>query len=533
MTTMPYPPTGAGEHIVRSSTDTSGHPPPRRTGLSKSRVALFEQCPKRLWLSVNRPEHSQESDSTRHVFRVGHEVGAVACAEYPEGIEIDGTQGMAHAAELTAAALAADDRVPIFEATFIHDGVAVRVDLMIPDGEGWRVAEVKSTTSVKPYQRADLATQLWVLNGCGVNVTRASVRVLDRTFVLRSPGDFAGLFVDDEDDEAVALLVDTRGQIISDAKTTLSGDEPKLGPGPHCTDPFPCSFIEYCHRHLPPPPEWPVELLPGVAGKRVARSLAERGVTDLLMVEQGTIAVPMLQRVHNATVSGTAWHGVTAIRRETDVWAYPRTFLDFESIGFAVPRWPGTRPYQQVPFQFSAHVDLGDGKLEQTGFLSMDGDDPRPACAQALAMLPDTGSVIAWNASFERTCLWQLAQIVTEHSAALRSLADRLVDLLPVARRHYYHRDMRGSWSIKAVLPTLAPELSYDQLQGARSGLEAQDVYIEALNPETNDQRRAEIRQGLVEYCARDTLAMAVLLERLQGPGCEVDDAADDATPPE
>ncbi|HEX8415151.1 MAG TPA: DUF2779 domain-containing protein, partial [Sphingomicrobium sp.] len=182
---------------------------------------------------------------------------------------------------------------------------------------------------------------------------------------------------------------------------------------------------------------------------------------------------------------------------------------------FAIPRWIGTSPYQQIPFQFSAHIDRGEGGLDHVAFLSLDGNDPREVCAKALARLPDTGAVIAWNAPFERSCLLQLANAVPEHAPALRSLAGRLVDLLPVARRHYYHRDMRGSWSIKAVLPTLAPELSYAALNGAKSGDEAQDNFLEVIHPRTSDARRAVIREGLLDYCERDTFAMVTLLARL------------------
>ena len=492
---------------------------PRRAGLSKSRIAVFEQCAKRLWLSVHRPELARESDGTKRVFRVGHEVGAAACALYPDGIEIDGNMGMAHAAEATALVMARASRVPLFEATFIHEGVAVRVDLMIPDGDGWHVAEVKSTTSVKPYQRADLATQLWVLHGFGMNVTRASVRVIDRTFVLRDHGDYRGLFVDEPAGDEVTLLMEGRGGVVERAVATLAGHEPANELGAHCTDPFQCSFDGYCRQHLPPPPPWPVGLLPGVKGKALARALAERGLDDLLVVEADAMTVPMLQRVHGATVTGIPWHDAEAIRAETQAWSYPRTFLDFESIAFAVPRWIGTSPYQQIPFQFSAHIDHGAGELEHVEFLSLDGDDPRAACARALAALPDTGAVIAWNAPFERSCLSQLASVVPEHAPALRSLASRLVDLLPVARRHYYHRDMRGSWSIKAVLPTLAPELDYALLDGTRSGVEAQDAYLEAIDPVTSLEHRELLRRGLLDYCARDTVAMAVLLTRLAKSG--------------
>ena len=208
---------------------------------------------------------------------------------------------------------------------------------------------------------------------------------------------------------------------------------------------------------------------------------------------------------------------VTGASNETDGWAYPRTFLDFETIAFAVPRWLGTSPYQQIPFQFSAHIDRGEGGLEHTEFLSTDGADPRAACAAALASLPATGAVIAWNAPFERSCLLRLASAVAQHATTLRTLADRLVDLLPVARRHYYHRDMRGSWSIKAVLPTLVPELDYATLDGTKSGVEAQDAYLELIIGETPPERRTVLRRGLLDYCRLDTMAMVVLVQRLRG----------------
>lgn len=163
---------------------------PRRPGLSKSRIAIFEQCAKRLWLSAYKPELSEESDGTRRSFGIGHDVGALACALHPDGLMIDGAEGLAAAAEATRVALEAAQRRPLFEATFIHENVVVRVDLLLPDGDGWHVVEVKSTTRVKPYQLADLATQLWVMQGCGVPVSRASIRVIDISFALREQGNY-------------------------------------------------------------------------------------------------------------------------------------------------------------------------------------------------------------------------------------------------------------------------------------------------------------------------------------------------------
>ena len=488
----------------------------RRSGLSKSRLAIFEQCAKRLWLSVNKPDAAQESNGTKRAFRIGHDVGDIACTLLPDGIMIDGANGMTAAVEATRQALFANERHPLFEATFIHEGVVVRVDLLIPDGAGWHTVEVKSTTRVKPYQRADLATQLWVMRGCGVPVTRASIRVIDMSFVLTEAGNYHELFTDEPAGDDVAEMIDTRANVVAAANATLDGPEPALSVGAHCSDPFQCSFKTYCRRDLPQSPTWPVSFLPGVGGKALARTMISEGVDDLLLVDAERTAHPLLERVRAATVSGDAYHDADGVRRDTDSWSYPRTFLDFETIALAIPRWLGTSPYQQVPFQFSAHIDRENGELEHREFLSIDGNDPRQACAEALATLPTTGAVVAWNASFERTCLLKLAAVFPRYEIVLRSLADRLVDLLPVARRHYYHRDMRGSWSIKAVLPTLAPEFDYKQLSGARSGVEAQDAYFEASDPATPDDRREVLRRGLFDYCKLDTLAMVIALKRLR-----------------
>ena len=203
-----------------------------------------------------------------------------------------------------------------------------------------------------------------------------------------------------------------------------------------------------------------------------------------------------------------------AIRAATAGWAWPRTFLDFETIAPAIPRWVGTGPFQQVPFQFSAHVESADGALDHIEFLSIDGSDPRRACAEALAGLPAEGAVVAWNMSFERSCLLGLARHCPDLAPALESLAARLVDLLPLARRHYYHRDMRGSWSIKAVLPTLA-DIGYADLVEVKSGTDAQAGWLEATDPAASAERREALRMALLDYCRRDTEAMILVLAAL------------------
>jgi len=181
-----------------------------------------------------------------------------------------------------------------------------------------------------------------------------------------------------------------------------------------------------------------------------------------------------------------------------------------------VPRWLGTRPFENLPFQFSCHVEQSDGVVSHHDFLALSGEDPSRACAEAiLSTIGPVGAIVTYNASFERGCVRGLAMRHPDLALRLHDIADRIVDLLPVVREHYYHRDMRGSFSIKAVLPARLPGLSYDALNGVADGRAAQDAYKEAVHDATPLERQAELRQQLLDYCALDTWAMVRLAQSL------------------
>jgi hypothetical protein len=484
----------------------------RLYGLSKSRITAFEQCPKRLWLSVHQPELEQDTTSAERGFDVGHEVGDVACGLLPNGIMVEATEGLGSALLTTQSLLTGACDYPIFEATLEHDGVLVRIDILEPDGAGtWRMAEVKSSTTAKPYHLGDLATQLWVARNASVQISSAAIRHIDRDFVLKREGEFDGLFADAELLEAAEPIVQARAAVVRAARETLAGAEPAIAQGPHCDTPFSCPFADYCNLPTATGPEWPVTVLP----RGGANAWLARGIDDLFDVDPAALTNPVHKRVHQATISGQAVHDVAAARAAIGAWAFPRSWLDFETIGFAVPRWVGTRPYQQVPFQFSAHIEAQDGELVHIEFLSLDGRDPRRACAELLAgRIPETGAVIAYNASFELARIVELATTFPDLQAKLLAIAERIVDLLPVTRATWYHRDQRGSWSIKAVLPTVAPELDYSGLD-VSDGFGAQEAYLEAVSETSSDARRADLDRALREYCGRDTEAMMVLARRL------------------
>lgn len=420
---------------------------------------------------------------------------------------------LASALRRTGELLASGARGPIFEGTFERDGVLVRVDILEQGANAWRMAEVKSSTSVKNYHLSDVATQVWTLEGSGLELEDACVRHINRDFVLEREGDYRGLFVDTSVADAIEPLVADRGEVVEAARAVLEGPEPEQAIGDHCTDPFECEFQSYCKRGLVEP-AWPISLLPNT-GRKLAQKWSLEGVVELTDVPPATLTNPLHARIHEATRSGTVFHDCDAALAATEAWAYPRTWLDFETIAFPVPRWLGTRPWEQIPFQFSAHVEQQDGALTHNEFLSLDGADPRESCAAALIRaVPPSGTVVAYNASFERRCVEGLAAACPRYAAELKSIAGRIVDLLPVARACWYHRDQRGSWSIKAVLPTITAELGYAGLEVA-DGSAAQLAYAEAINPETNAERRHEIDRALKAYCRRDTEAMIAVLRRL------------------
>lgn len=486
-------------------------------GLSKSRITSFEQCPKKLWLSVHRREHAEVQAPSELRFKAGHQVGTIACELASGGIMIEAQPDLNAALKKTAELLAAGHRGPIFEATFSYDGVLIQADILEPVGEsGWRIVEVKSSTGVKDYHLGDLATQVWVIEHCGIEIDDAAIRHIDTGFILTNLGDYRGLLKDAPLLEMVRPIVYLRNEAVANARQTLAGSEPQINMGPHCLQPFSCEFQGYCSKDMPQPPEWPITILPKI-GSRLADEMAKEGIFDLRELSAEFLKKPQQRIVHQATVTGIAYHDPLGAIQATKDWHFPKHYLDFETIALPVPAWIGTRPYEQVPFQFSCHIETANGAIEHHSFLSVDGTDPRRKCSEALiASVGASGAIIAYNASFERSCVRGLAKACPDLAAELEAIASRFVDLLPVTQAHYYHRDQRGSWSIKKVLPTIAPELDYSDLE-VGDGAAAQLAWLEAASPNCAPERNAQIASSLQAYCERDTWAMMVLLRRVIG----------------
>ncbi len=488
--------------------------PTRRTRLSKSRLVAYRQCPKRLWLQSFRRELGQRTEAVENRMAQGNLVGAVAQRLYPGGRLIGHVDDLAAALNETRAALGQPGDVTLFEPALRCKDVLVRADVLIRHDRGYRMIEVKASTKVKDYHFTDAAIQTWVARGAGLNVECVELAHIDTSFVYQGDGDYQGLFRHVDMTEAVLPLQEQIPLWLADAQRDLAGPMPETPVGKHCHDPFECEFLAFC---APETAEYPVGLLPH--GARLSQTLRREGFADLRDVPIERLSREDHQRIWRVTTRGTAELDPAAAAKLAEL-PWPRWFLDFETVGPAVPLWKGTRPYQKIPMQWSCHRQDEDGTLsELPPYLDTTGTDPRRAFAESLvANIGDTGTIMVYNAAFERGVLMQSAEAFPDLAPALRDMAERLFDLWPFTRDHYYHPAMMGSWSIKNVLPTIAPELDYANLDNVQSGDMVEPVYFEMIDAGTSDARCRELEAALLIYCARDTLGMVRLAQFLATP---------------
>jgi hypothetical protein len=496
------------------------------TRLSKSKLLSFLQCRRRLWLEVHRPGLAQITAARQALFETGNRVGEVARQLYSRGRNVQAeyshalastpldTQmslfGPAAAGEsLTATAHGAAGAPKVFfEATFEHEGVLIRTDVLEQSANGTRLVEVKAGAQMKDEYVPDVAIQAWVLEGAGVRVDELKLAHINDQFVYRGGGEYEGLLIEAPIADPARRATARVPEWTRDAQQVIAGPEPPIPVGQHCRTPFECPFIHYCW----PQTEYPLTVLPKL-GPRLDEYVA-RGYRDVRDVPENEVSGDARLRVWRATRANRA-EIAPELREHLRAIGYPRFYLDFETIGHAVPIWPGTRPYQAIPYQFSVHLEHASGAVEHFEHLDLTGELPARALAQRLlAVLGGNGPIVTYS-DYERQCLRTLGQLVPMLADALRALEPRLVDLLPMLRHHYYHPAMRGRWSIKAVLPAVVPEMRYEGLGEVRAGDAAQRAYLEAVDPATTPLRRHDLEQALRRYCRFDTEAMLQLVRKL------------------
>ncbi len=483
---------------------------PTSTRLSKTRYCAGIQCVKQLWWRVHEPKAPEliPDAALQAVFSRGHRVGELARERFPGGVLIDGEHwAVKEKLEKTRRAIASGAPA-VFEAAFVENDVFVAVDVLERRERGWGFIEVKSTLDAKAQHIPDVAIQLHVLRAAGLEVNRAEVMHLNRECEFP---DLSNLFArEDVTAQAEGLLPTVPGDI-KRMQTALAGELPVVEYGPHCTDPYDCPFISRCAPVLP---KDHVSTLYRI-GKRAATFVAD-GISTITDLPADLVLTPVIARQIESIRTGqlVVAPGIGEALAQIE---RPTAFLDFETIMPAVPVWPGCHPYEQIAVQMSCHLVGADGEMKHLEFLAEGPRDPRAAIAEAVvSACAGAKTVVAYNASFEKRCIEQLAEAVPAQREALREVISRLIDLLPIVRDHVYHPEFGGSFSLKRVLPALVPGLGYADLDigegNAAAAILETLLLDEASMP---NAEREKIRRQLLDYCGRDTLAMVKLYERL------------------
>lgn len=471
--------------------------------LSKSRYLRWLQCPLRLYLDVHRRELATPPSPTAQArFDVGHRVGELARARYPDGVLVsEGPHEHTAAVERTLALMAAGAR-DVFEAAFTHDQVKVRVDVLhaLEDG-GYELVEVKSTGGFDEAKHLpDVGIQTYVLLGAGVDVRHVSLMHLDKSYVWPGgPYDPHELLAKTD---VTALALDyarSVGPHVAQMIAVLeAASPPEVTPDDSfCRKPYECEFYAYCTRGIEPPDY--SDVAPAV----------DAGVAQRLEGLQ-----------------------------------FPLLFVDFETINPALPLFVGTSPFQQVKVQWSLHRLDADGTLTHHEWLveAAERDPQRTFLATLLDVLGTEGTLIHYS-PYEITQLVDLAVRLPDmrsrllatlpglHAKVAQKLAERGEAAPPrpqdagglltfdlgreAVARGVSHPALARTWSIKAALPILAPALPPYTSLAIPDGDAAMLATAEMLDPATSEPRRAELRDALLRYCEQDTLAMVEIYRTL------------------
>jgi predicted RecB family nuclease len=492
-------------------------PEPR---LSKSRYIAGLQCSRRLWLGWHDPEPYAEPEPGS-LLAIGIEVGAAARRLMPGGVLVaEGPREHAEAVERTRA-LIADPAIPaIFEAAFAFDRVLIRADILERlRGGGWRLAEVKSTPRVKPEHLHDLAIQAHVIASSGMAVEECQLIHVDRDYVHGANGiDWSAYFKRVGVTGEVRALLPAVPKRVAGMHAVLNAPgAPDVRPDHHCFTPFPCEFWWRCTAGKPT--DW-ILRLPHLKAKIFAE-LDAMGIEAMRDIPADFPLSRLQRRVAEAARSGCE-RIAPGLDAAIASLGPPAAYLDFETFAPAIPLYPGTRPYQRLPFLWSLHYDDGRGAVSHAEFLAAGDIDPRWEFAETL--LRECGRIagpIVVYSGFEAAVLRDLAGTFSGLSPQLVATVNRLRDLLPIIKSFVSHPAFLGSYSIKSAAPALVQDFSYDDLDDVADGNDASAVFYRlaadrALSPDD----RARLRRTLSAYCCCDTLALHLVHRRL-GAGCD------------
>jgi len=486
--------------------------------LSKSQYCKGKKCQKALWLYRHKKNLADKpTPFQQNIFDQGTSVGQLATKYFEGGVEITEDYTQQEQALETTQKLLQTNPAALFEPAFVFENVLIRVDVLRNNNDGtWDLIEVKSTNGVQPKAHLDdIAIQKWVLEGCGLKINKSYLMHLNREYIRDDELDLKKLFVLEPLDAEIVTHLEQIPSMLGVLQAHLNLDNPPDELiGAKCKSPYVCEFKSHCWAEAKP---GTIHTLGRISDTK-RHELMDQSVTMITEIPDNYKLSGNQQVEVSSFKNDDVQIELSNIKKHLSDLKYPLYYLDYESVAYAVPRYRGSWPHKHLISQYSLHIQkTPTSDLIHKEYLHDKNTDPAESVAKRLCqdIQDDGGSIIVYHKTYERDRTRELSEQLPEFAPRLHNLIDRMWDLeVPFAKRWYWDKDFNGSSSIKAILPVFAPEFSYSDLVIAKGDV-AQLEYSRMIEMGSSEKERAEIREALLRYCERDTLAMVLILKHL------------------
>jgi len=480
--------------------------------ITKADYTRYLECPLYAWLWKNKQELRQGVQNSR-VSDQGYEVEVIARDLFDKGIEVSGDIQTAH--DQTQVLLNNDTSV-LYQATFVTDRLISKVDVLVKDDCGdWHLYEVKSSTKKKPEHIDDIAFQATVIQDSGIQLSTINLVHVNNQYIYNEkegivPDKF--LMIQNITDEVLEYLPRIKPKIeVAYNELTHSAEPSVPALKKKFKYPLPKKLFDYYWRSIY---EYSIYDIANIRAKTLTK-LIDQNIHQIVDIPEGFFPSNKMNDQVTLTKEKSQRIDTDAIDEVFNQLEYPLYFLDYETVNPAIPLFDQTKPYEQIPFQYSLHILESPGSdCAHSDFLHSEKSNPIQALLKSLnKAIGPKGTVIVWNQFFEKGRNDFMAAFCPDYKEFLDSVNERVFDLMVIFQKHYLDYRFKGSASIKNVLPVLVPDLRYSDLTIQHGGM-AMDGILDLVDSNESCGRQTLI-SDLKAYCEQDTLAMVRIFECL------------------
>ena len=488
--------------------------------LTKTLILSGIQCEKKLWFELNDKIKSKD----KAIFRSGNRFNDVVRKHYGKGINLSDEKEFETVIKKTKEAIQSNNINVIYEAGFLFKKTFIRADVLVKKDNQWTILEAKASTSVKDINISDLAVQSYIVKKSGIEVISNKIIHINKEFIYKGNENYKDLIVEVDITKEVLAKEKEVEHLIDKFLPLKKSDCPKKEVGPHCKDPYPCHYFERCY-----PPETDIEnvsykILP-YYGKKIENFCKTNKIEklkdipkDLLQSSRKDYAENYHQIIQEAHIKNTPWVNKD-ISEQFKKWKMPFYFMDFETIQQGVPIIQNTKPFEQVPFQWSVHkLSQKGGALEEFSFIDFaDQDIELNFLKKLIEILGDQGTIFVHNHPFEKGVLNKLKEKpkMKSYSDQVDNIIDRIEDTLELTRKNFYSPEMFGKYSLKKIVQAIPTQISYksEDEDAVSDGGDAQLAWFKCTDIESKHKEKENYKNELIKYCSKDTEAMYDLIK--------------------